>query len=83
MTAFCSTPDGTPATVAVALDHAGSRERLCARHCKKNVPPAPVECAQAAPFFIADRLPKVMLDNVGVVRRAARAAKRQTDAACP
>ena len=64
MTAFCSTPGGLPTTVAVALGDAGSRESLCVPLFKRKVPPALVECAQAATVFIAYRLLKVIPDNV-------------------
>jgi len=82
MAAFCSTPSGTPATVAVALGHAGSRESLCDTRCKQKVPPALVECAQAATFFIADRSPEVMPYNVGDDQRTATAAQAPSDAVC-
>jgi len=64
MTAFCFMPGGTPATVAVALGQARSRESLCATLCKLKVPPALMEFAQAAIVLIADRLPEVMPYNV-------------------
>jgi hypothetical protein len=66
MTAFCFTHGGAPATVAAALDHAGSRESLCAPLFKGKVPPALVECARAATVFIAYRLPEVIPDNEAV-----------------
>jgi hypothetical protein len=74
MTAFCFMPGGTPATVAVALGRARSRERLCATRCKQKVPLALVECAQAATVFIAVCLPEVMPYNVGDDQRTATAA---------
>ena len=53
MTAFCFKPDGVPATIAVALGQAGSRESLRALLFKRKVPLARMKCAQTATVFIA------------------------------